>query len=157
MGRRRNRKPPGWGENVSPPPYICPDTGSAGHRSGTTACPGARRSTRQPGARSTVNPSVSVSGEFFTCAATKAGTRASTGHRRRQRQAHTPLSVHCTLQFPTMARSPRAEFWPFCVVFIIINDIRDLLPLSHDVFETHNNPNETLWVGNILLRASSGR
>lgn len=57
----------------------------------------------------------------------------------------------------TMAGSQRAEFWPFCVVFIIINDINQLPVFSHDVFETHNNPNETLWLGNILLRASSGR
>jgi hypothetical protein len=56
-----------------------------------------------------------------------------------------------------MAGSQLVEFWPFCVVFIITNDIRGLLPFSHDVFETHNNPNETLWLGNILLRASSGR
>jgi hypothetical protein len=56
-----------------------------------------------------------------------------------------------------MAGSQRAEFWPFCVVFIIINDINRLLVFSHDVFETHNNPNETLCLGKILLRASFGR
>jgi hypothetical protein len=57
----------------------------------------------------------------------------------------------------TMAGSQRAEFWPFCVVFIIINDINRLAVFSHDVFETHNNPNETWRLGKILLRASSGR
>jgi hypothetical protein len=98
-----------------------------------------------------------VPGEFFTNTTTIARSPVDSGS-----QALFPVRPHIFqdatgLISSTMAGSQRAEFWPFCVVFIITNDIRGLLSFSHDVFETHNNPNETLWLGNILLRASSGR
>lgn len=49
--------------------------------------------------------------------------------------------------------SATSNFWPFCLVFIIIMCFNWLWLFFDGVFETHNNPNETLCLGNILLRA----
>lgn len=48
-------------------------------------------------------------------------------------------------------------FWPICLDFIITKHIKCLCHISHGVFVTHNNPNETLSPGNILLRACCRR
>jgi hypothetical protein len=98
-----------------------------------------------------------VPGEFFTHTTTNARSPVDSGRRTlTQVHAHIFQDASCLIS-STMAGSQRLEFWPFCVVFIITNVIRGLAVFSHDVFETHNNPNETLCLGNILLRASSGR
>ena len=45
------------------------------------------------------------------------------------------------------------NFWPKCLVLMIYNNINLLRPFPHGAFQPHNNPNETMRVGNILLRA----
>lgn len=135
--------------------------GPDGARTPVLPCRAQRSRLRQASemhpAKAYKNLSVSVRGEFFTNSTTNARSPVDSGGRalfparpHTFQDASSPISS-------TMAGRQLTKFWPFCVVFIITNDIRGLVLFSHDVFETHNNPNETLWLGNILLRASSGR